>query len=281
MKPFTNILYAAHSGYRCESVLVEVKGDLWETIRLWSMFLILMHLDPVKYQRSIHSFAEPAAYSVFINLDGSLTGLGLLIWARPEPAEAVQWPIDLTCFCPPPVDLLAMVGYTVDYQLGGDSSYQNSMEFITIVVSLAILVSLGLRDITVVVQGDSTSALAWASKQKFKTSRCRVAALIYMRISMRCGVLVSAVTHQAGILQVYSDPLSRDESPESVCAKGGFSRDAIRHLENNVSLLRLVQMMDPSKEFDMGLDLQTCWAEIDAIVDVLTSLYGGWAVGRV
>ena len=60
-----------------------------------------------------------------------------------------------------------MIGYTVDYQLGGDSSYQNSMEFITIVVSLAILVSLGLRDITVVVQGDSTSALAWASKQKF------------------------------------------------------------------------------------------------------------------
>ena len=258
---------------------VEVKGDLWETIRLWSMFLILMHLDPVKYQRSISSFAQPAAYSVFINLDGSLTGLGVLIWQRPDQVD--QWPVDLTGFCPPPADLLAMVGYTVDYQLGGDSSFQNSMEFITIVLSLAILASLGQRDITIVVQGDSTSALAWASKRKFKTARCRVAALVYMRISMRCGVLVSGVTHQAGTLQVYSDPLSRSESPESVCAKGGFSRSAIRRIEENASLMRLVQMMDPSVEFDMGQDLQSCWAEIDTIVDVLTSLYGGWAVGRV
>ena len=77
---------------------------------------------------------------------------------------------------------------------------------------------------------------------------------------------------------MYSDPLSRSESPESVCDKGGFSRHAIRRIEDNVSLMRLVQMMDPSVEFDMGRDLQSCWAEIDAIVDVLTSLYGGWAV---
>jgi hypothetical protein len=59
MKPFSQVLYHAYSGRinRFATIPILEGSNLWEVIRLWQMFFVLMDFDPAQYTRHLTSFA--------------------------------------------------------------------------------------------------------------------------------------------------------------------------------------------------------------------------------
>ena len=273
MLPFSHVLHTHSSGYRNDQVKIRVMGDLWSVIRLWRMYLVLMELNPIDYTRDIRSFA-PVTPRVFVNMDASLKGFGILVWTL---KEGESWPVGHEGGAlPAKHQLQAVVGYTTPYQLNGDSSFQNAMEFTCTVVSLALLVSLGYRDISILLQGDSKSALAWCLHRKFRVGNCQAAAVAFIQASMQCGIDIHDVAHLPGVLQKWSDPLSRGVNPRRVCMEAGFPLSVIRTVGNNPALNTLIHLMDPSELFDLGADLPSRWTAIESLLRTLSLPGGGW-----
>jgi hypothetical protein len=272
MRPFSNILYRSYAGRTNHFATIKVTGNLWETIRLWQMFLVLMDLEPAQYTRRIDSFAPLPRPKAFLNMDACLTGIGLLVWVRPDDST---WHLDQGDH-PSSTHLAAVVGYNTPYQLHGEAKYQNAMEFIAIVLSMAVLVSLGHRDISFILQSDSKSALAWSFTERYRSANCLSATLAYIQICMIAKLDVDEALHLPGEFQTSSDPLSRNENPLVVCKRNGLPIGRILSLQNNPALVRLLVLMDPTESFDMSRDLPDRWSSFESIIAILMSPSGGW-----
>jgi len=274
MKPFSQVLYHAYSGRinRFATIPIIEGSNLWEVIRLWQLFFVLMDFDPAKYTRHLTSFASSASPRAYLNLDACLTGIGLLVWVRPP---SVPWSL-VAGEHPPNNHVAAIIGYDTPYQLHGDSSYQNAMEFIVIVFGIAVLVSLGYRDISFILQGDSKSALSWSFNEKFRSENCMAATLAFIQLSMLAEIDINEALHILGKLQVSSDPLSRSVDPRVVCTMNGLPQSRVRYVRNNPTLERLLVLMDPSEEFSLSSDLPDRWKEFTSLIMVLMSPSGGW-----
>jgi hypothetical protein len=150
------------------------------------------------------------------------------------------------------------------------------MEFIVIVFGIAVLVSLGYRDISFILQGDSKSALSWSFNEKFRSENCMAATLAFIQLSMLAEIDINEALHILGKLQVSSDPLSRSVDPRVVCTMNGLPQSRVRYVRNNPTLERLLILMDPSEEFSLSSDLPDRWKEFTSLIMVLMSPSGGW-----
>jgi hypothetical protein len=260
LKPFSRVIYDAYAGYRNQEARIQVSSDLWTVIQLWRLFLILMEVNPVQYTRAFKTFQVESS-TIFANIDACLQGVGNIVLPLPTSAQNIP-------------GVLYVLGYKTPYPgVGVDSGYQNSMEFIAVVILLALLASHGYRDQSIILQGDNTTSLAWCALEKFRSKRCLVAAIAYIRLSMASGLVFSETRHLAGIHMTYwSDPLSRGVSPESL----GYPAPSIRHVEQNPALKRFIDLMDPSVAFDLADDLGPRWAEFDSLIGIFLSPTGGW-----
>jgi hypothetical protein len=274
MRPFSYILYRSYAGRTNHFATIKITGDLWETIRLWQMFVVLMDLDPALYTRRIDSFAPLPRPKAFLNMDACLTGLGILVWVRPDDSSWATHFKDGTH--PPSSHLAAILGHNTPFQLHKEAKYQNAMEFIAIVMSMAVLVSLGHRDLSFILQSDSMSALAWSFTERYRSANCLSATLAYLQLAMLAKLDIDETFHIEGKHQFSSDPLSRDVPVLRVCRENHYSRTCIRDLSNNPVLLRLLALMDPTEDFIMCRDLATRWAEFESIIKILMSPSGGW-----
>jgi hypothetical protein len=274
MKPFSQVLYHAYSGRsnRFATIPIVKGSNLWEVIRLWQLFFVLMDFEPMKYTRHLVTFAPSPTPRAALNLDACLTGIGLLVWVRPP---HVSWTL-ASGEHPPINDLAAIIGHDTPYRLHGDSSYQNAMEFIVIVFGIAVLVSLGHQDISFILQGDSKSALSWSFNERFRSQNCMGATLAFIQLSMVAKIDINEGLHILGELQVSSDPLSRSVDPIAVCRINGLPRERIRYVKNNPALERLLTLMDPSEVFSLSTDLPDRWKAFDSLIMVLMSPSGGW-----
>ena len=174
MKPFSHYIYSASAGYKQQETRVPIIDDLRMVIDLWLLFLLVMELEPTKFNRPLASFREVAPQGM-LNQDASLTGIGLIISRLSHQGAGVRQPRGI--LDPGDKSILAASGYQLPYDLRGDSSYQNAVEFISIVVGLCLTVSLGLGCGGMLVQGDSTTGLTWAADEKFRAGRSSAAVL--------------------------------------------------------------------------------------------------------
>ena len=101
----------------------------------------------------------PEEADYVIEFDGSLTGAGILWYARN--GDGVE---------------VLLGGAAVDLSplgFGDDSTYQNTCEFITLVLGIRGLSALGLTDpekpVSVMLRGDSVTALTWAHTERFRS----------------------------------------------------------------------------------------------------------------
>jgi hypothetical protein len=285
MRPFSRFLYHSTVGRRT-SVRILLTGNLWVVITMWRMFLAMMAIDPKGYTRTFASF-RPAPCSVFANVDASLTGIGAIISRCSSVVQSgsplssvLQDPDSLLAFEPPNAprsildeDLIAVFGHRVPYLTRSDSQYQNSMEFICAVMVLGLLVSLGHRDISVMLEGDSTTSLAWCVLEKFRGSNSLAASVAYIILSKASGIVFTEAIHISGDqMKTRSDPLSRGMTPESC----GYSPRVVKTLANNPTLELLLLVMDPTRVLDLSSDLGTVWTEMEHISTILMSYTGGW-----
>jgi len=278
MRPLTSYLYSASVGYSNLNAQILVSDDMRVILDLWIMFLILMELDPPNFTRGISTFYTTPP-SIHINLDASLTGLGLIISRitdaryadsndlKTTESRVEDWIIDVSN-----MTTVAVVEYTHGFQLGIDSSFQNSVEFVAIVTSLLLVTSLGLGKEGVIIQSDSTTALSWTAKEKFRAGRSTGAAICYMQLQQGSGeVPISGTDHIAGAINP-SDPLSRGVHPLVL----GYSPEVIFNLRDNPSLHKLINEMDPTISLNLQSDLGARWKNNQEMLDILQSDNGGW-----
>jgi hypothetical protein len=70
-----------------------------------------------------------------------------------------------------------------EFDLSGDSSYQNTCEFLAVVVAFFILGKMGFRDVTLLVVGDSMTSNHWCAAERYKGKSAHRAALIFTIIA--------------------------------------------------------------------------------------------------
>ena len=162
LKPLSATLHGEHVGWKKRNVMKFWSQDAILVIWIWRAFLMLIAVYPEKYARPILSFkSRPTIFRV--EFDASLEGLGIVISIN----ENMSW----TTFRAVSVD--------TPYLLKGDSSYQNTMEFMAMVLAVCLIRSLGFYDLGIDFIGDSNSALAWAKYERFKRGNSAPAALLY------------------------------------------------------------------------------------------------------
>lgn len=156
-----------------------------------------MAYDPASLSRPIHTIVKRAP-TFLIEYDASLTGLGLVLsyW---DPVSS--WTI------------LTVVQVKLPFDLQDASGFQNTVEFLAVVVGLACLASMGYASHSVIVQGDNTSSLAWSTTERFRPGPSRGCAVFFMAFATVSDLVVHHGIHIPGVRNVVCDGLSRDLSP--------------------------------------------------------------------
>jgi hypothetical protein len=205
-----------------------------------------------------------------LNLDASLEGLGLIISRINPPGAEASEPGELL-LDPQYEHVVAASGYMTPYVLREDSSFQNTMEFISIVAGLCLLTSLGLGRGGIFVQGDSAVALCWAADEKFRAGRSAKAAVFFMQLQQRYEISVAEIEHILGVANP-SDPLSRGVKPEEL----GYPSIACYDLRDNPTLVAVIASFDPTVVLSLREGLPARWRQNEAWIDILQSAGGGW-----
>ena len=120
-----------------------------QTIVLWRILLCMLHFDELRFARSFESFL-PRIADVSTEFDASLEGFGVRLFDLRTGA------------------LIGAGRVKLPYDLEGRSDYQNTLEFICIVLSVAALGRMGYRGISLYLIGDSKTALSWGEEERYK-----------------------------------------------------------------------------------------------------------------
>jgi len=206
LKPLTLILHGEHAGMVnrlvSKRLSVEAKLVCW----IWRAFFILIAIKPEHFARPILSFKTFS--SLFrVEYDASLAGLGLII----SRLDGEDW------------KTFKVLAVKVPYLLRGDSSFQNTMEFMAVALAVCILRTLGYRDFGLDLIGDNMSSLSWAKYNRFKKGRSLRVVLLFMQVTILSGIRVNLAEHLSGEYNILCDALSRGTRAEEL----GYSDDLI------------------------------------------------------
>ena len=140
--------------------------ELWRICRLFQALLVLSVVDEKRYGRSFRSFNLASFPSMIaIEFDASLFCGGGLLFTILNGVETLIGGFK--------IDLLPL-------EFGCDAQYQNCAEFITAVVGLKIARQFGLNTSSLLLRGDSTTALHWAESTHFRGTRVTQAACVFI-----------------------------------------------------------------------------------------------------
>jgi hypothetical protein len=207
----------------------------------------MLELQGSRFCRSIETF-ELRTSTFAVEYDASLNGLGIVLYKLDEDtSEPTLWKV---------------AGITTSFQVIQDSSYQNAMEFIAVVMAIAILVKLGVRGATIEITGDNTSSLTWAHSERFKGVRSQRAAIVYIALGMSFDIEVGGATHVAGIDNNLCDRLSRGVDPR----QAGFLDDTIITLHQDDVLTEILLMCDPVEVLTNEAELIILWKHLNSIL---------------
>ena len=172
MSPFSGYLYSAFAGYSNADVFIRLPSEAYLVIMMWRFFLVMMKLDSSRNTLCIRSFLNIRHSLLLIEYDGCPEGIGFILHRRDSASE--QWsPFYAVSVCHL-------------YDLDNDPRYQNTMEFIGIVMGFITLRWLGYHHVTVDILGDNTASLAWSNSLRFRPGSSTAAALTYiLTICMR------------------------------------------------------------------------------------------------
>ena len=197
-------------------------------IRLWRAVLILLRLEGNFLIRSIDSFANVTP-SIKIDFDASLTGGGIVAHSLLPGGKS---------------RLLFASRIIFPFDCKKDSSFQNSCEFLVIVIALAFLAQKGYGHITIILEGDSTSALAWAEKQRFRSSLSRTAIIAFLAIDMELEFKISETILIKSEDNIKPDRMSRGDHPSSL----GFPPNLTWDYETDDLVDFILQRCDPTSD---------------------------------
>ena len=171
----------------------------------------------------MESFREQPAHYI-IKYDASLTGLGVGLYDIQENQLVVYTALQLP------------------FNVDNDSSNQNTMEFVAVVLGLLLAWKSKLTNFYYDLHGDNMSSLAWARSDRVNSLLARRANIIFTTISMHLQANLVSTEHVPGVMNIVFDGLSRNVSPEELGLDPALSYDA----EGDTSVLQFIQLCNPA-----------------------------------
>jgi hypothetical protein len=163
-----------------------------------------------------------------IEYDASLSGAGILVNIISPGGQEHPWKA-LRCKFP--------------FVLHDDSSFQNSVEFIAVVLGFAGIAKCGVSNAEVAIRGDNMSSLSWSLHESFKSPRVRNAAVVYTFIGIDFDLRTSEADHVAGVTNTTTDGWSRFYTdPHDI----GYSPSDMLFDQGCPILASLLQLLDPT-----------------------------------
>lgn len=251
MKCFTVELFKSQPEYRGNpNVRRRLKAAAKAEVIMWRAFLCLLHFDEKNHARDIYSFRERTRPTVKIEYDASLEGLacGISVWDTTTGAYR----------------LLVHVAVDCPYPTGHDSSFQNTNEFLAVVLALAVIFQKKLvkPGFTYELFGDSVVSLAWVMAGRARSSIAKGASIGFALLSIHLQAEPYGTFHVAGVDNVVYDGLSRGLSSKEV----GLQAIPRVWLNGEDLAMRYLALCDPFSSLDSAASL------VDKAVQFVTLL---------
>ena len=245
MRPYSTALHQATAGMKSQVCYMTLSEPVWQAIFMWRVMLCLLNFDEAQYARAFDAYSYKTA-DVDVNFDASLYGVGAKL-------------TDLRN------DRLIGVGKAkLPYLIGDDSSFQNTVEFITMVMSCASLAKAGYRGISLRLIGDNTTSLKWGRTERFKGLFSHRAAVVWVLLSIAFDFCVAEDRHVEGELNFEMDGLSRDKSVVEM----GFSPDDDLKWEESPEMLDILDLCDPTDTMECLGDVVKLWRTVNSWASV-------------
>ena len=174
MRPFCGALHRLSHGRKERQATFFLSEEAKIAIRGWRAMLCLVHLDEQRFTRSLDSFRDEVP-SYVIEFDASLTGAGIIWFNKAGNGTEV-------CMGASAVDLSGL-GF------GGDSSYQNTSEYIGAILGIIRLVKMDIRSVDIELRGDSI-AMSQNGEVSGRSSDQRVYGFYYALCGFQSGCQV-------------------------------------------------------------------------------------------
>ena len=134
-----------------------------------------------------------------------------------------------------------MAKLELPFDLGEDSGFQNSVEFLAVVVGLAILASLGYAGHSIIVKGDNTSSVAWSTTERFRPGPSRGCAVFFMAFATIADLVVDQGIHIPGERNIVCDGLSRDKQAYEF----GYGDELLFDLSKHLAVSAVLEACNP------------------------------------
>jgi hypothetical protein len=229
MRPYTVALFQCISGYQGNRKALRPLSRLAQTdVAFWRAFLCLLNFDAASYARPIESFL-PRKASVLIEYDASLTGLGAGV--------SVLNPVTKR------FELLVYASLALPFTVTKDSSFQNSNEFIAILLGLLLVYFSSVPSgFAYNLVGDNTSSLAWCRAGKAASTLARRASIGMSLVLVEMDAFIAETKHKKGELNVVYDGLSRGKTGTEV----GLCDQLQFRLPNSHPIVQYVILCNPN-----------------------------------
>jgi hypothetical protein len=198
MKPYTSSFYDMIKEFHGNTwVLKHLTDNCKEDLQMWKAFLCILIPFETRFARSLLSFREEDP-TIKLEYDASLTGLGIILSEHKQDAWTIVQHIGIE--------------FPFGELIKNDSSYQNSCEFIAIVIGLYLTALLGYRDFGYCLYGDNVSSLSWAIHGGGTSPRAKAASIAMALICIRIQANLRTINHVPGKMNTTTDGLSRGKT---------------------------------------------------------------------
>lgn len=250
LKPLSSILYGEVVGITNVNIFKWIGVPAQICIHVWRSILCLLACRPDQFARPLAEFDAQRGVQFQIEYDASLQGFGCII-SRKASSNWQVWKVLGTKFpCALP-----------------SSSYQNSAEFIGIVMSLGIIASAGGRDAAISVIGDSTASLSWSANEQFQRGPSDKASIVFVQLMAHYNFQIID-THWIKSEDNYQcDRMSRGVPARAL----GFPQSSVVDSES-ASVQRLLGLCNPMLNIYESLDsFRFFWTDVASVVGTLSS----------
>jgi len=220
--------------------------------------IYLLVVDEKHYGRPMASF-RPRPPEYIVETDASLQGVGVILYKTEGALD--------TCMGGSAVSIK-------NFGFGRDSSFQNTAEYIGMVLGVLALVKTGVRNTDVLIRGDSTSALSWVTEGRVKGQHAINAAVVVTALYIRFGIRPRYSIFLAGLDNHKADLLSRIEEKgitvEQAMIRNGHGESPIINLRDNHGTDTLIQMCDPKVRIEQEDEFARLWQTVREAMESIT-----------
>ena len=223
-------------------------------VLIWRAALVLLHLYEAEYSLPLEFF-RMLILAYEIEFDASLTGLGFLLFSLRDGVR----------------DKLIGCGEVVfPFNCNQKSDYQNTCEFIGVLLGLLSLAQRGIRNVSLRLCGDSKTSLTWGLDGHFRGKLCLKAALVYILASMLFNIVVLDAVHNPGVDNVICDLLSRQKATANSL---GIDYRLVTDLSHTSALYSLLVLVDPTsfQLLNSEEDFCTFWRQAHLLLGQISS----------